>query len=400
MRILFINTVCGITSTGRICTDLAGKLKEHGHICRIACRSTDDIPEQFKEDAYVIGNKIDVYTHAALSRVFDTSGFHSNRATDHFLKWAEEFDPDILWLHNLHGYYINIEKLFNWIKHRPQMRVKWTLHDCWSFTGHCTYFELSGCEKWKLYCNKCIQKREYPKSLFQDRSKINYEKKKRAFTHVQNMTIITPSKWLKTLVEQSYLKEYPVVCVHNGIDLERFQQVEKSSFKEKYGLQNFKILLCVANGLGKRKGIDEYFSLAERLSKEYKIVLVGVCEEFMNRKHDAILMLPKTSTLDELIEIYSAASVFVNLTLEDNFPTVNLEALACGLPVITYHTGGSPESLSIETGIVVEKHDIDGILNALKVLESNPITVDSCRKRAEDFSIQVAFDNYMELIQL
>ena len=178
MKYLFVNSVCGIRSTGRICTDLAYQLENQGHEVKIAYGRVEDVPEKFQKYAVRIGNNVDLKFHALRTRILDEHGFGSKKATKEFLKWADTYDPEVLWLHNIHGYYINIELLFDWIKSRPQMKVKWTLHDCWAFTGHCSYFTMAGCEKWKNMCEKCSQKRKYPTSILIDNSRNNFMRKK------------------------------------------------------------------------------------------------------------------------------------------------------------------------------------------------------------------------------
>lgn len=361
MKILQINSVCGVGSTGRIATDLYKVLKEQGHQCKIAYgRGT--APEGI--DSIKIGSNLDNYTHVFKTRVFDKHGFGSVNATKKFIEEVKEYDPDIIHLHNIHGYYINIEILFNYLK-EANKPVVWTLHDCWAFTGHCAYFDYVGCDKWKNGCSKCPQKQGYPTSNILDNSKFNYEKKKELFTSVKNMTIVTPSKWLANLVKKSFLDKYPVEVINNGIDLNIFKPTE-SNFREKYNLQEKFIILGVASVWEERKGLKYFVELSEKLSDDYKIVIVGVNEKQIKELPSNILTIMRTNNANELAQIYTTADIFVNPTLEDNFPTTNLEALACGTPVITFNTGGSKECINKNTGVVVEKDGIDEILKNLK----------------------------------
>ena len=231
MKILLINSVCGIGSTGRICTDLAQEYEAQGHEVKIAYGRDSYVPEKYSKYAVRIGSDLDIRIHGVLSRLFDAHGLGSKSATKKFLKWAEEYKPDLLWLHNIHGYYINYELLFEWIKKHPEMEVKWTLHSCWSFTGHCSHFTFVKCYKWKNHCENCPQKKRYPASLFLDCSKGNFDRKKKAFCGVKNMTLITPSKWLADLVKQSFLKEYPVEVRYNTIDTNVFKPTS-GNFRE------------------------------------------------------------------------------------------------------------------------------------------------------------------------
>lgn len=440
MKILLINSVCGTGSTGRICTDLAQQFEKEGHIVKIAYGRHAYVPKQFQKYAVRIGTDWDVKLHALQTRLFDTHGFGSKLATKKFLQWADQYNPDLVWLHNIHGYYINVEMLFAWLKSRPNMQVKWTLHDCWAFTGHCSHFTMVNCNKWKTRCEKCPQLYCYPAS-FIDNSKNNFDRKKAAFTGVKNMAIITPSKWLADLVKQSFLKEYPVEVVYNTIDKTIFKPTP-SDFRQRYGLEGKKIILGVASTWDERKGLQDFIKLANMLDDNYAIVLVGLtdkqmkalpkqikglkrtnnaqdlatiysaadmfvnpskeeifgmttmeavacgvqktivyadtaCEEIAQQafggsskiipqgvehiyeaitgqKYESagrggypfrIICIPRTNTVMELVKIYSAADVFINPTYEDNYPTVNLEAQACGTPVITYDTGGAKETI-------------------------------------------------------
>ncbi len=264
MRVLMINVVCGIRSTGRICTDLAAEMEAEGHEVKIAY-GRETVPEQYQKYAVRIGNNLDVDIHGVKSRLLDKHGLGSKHATKKFLKWADKYDPDLIWLHNIHGYYINYELLFDWIKNRPDMQVRWTLHDCWAFTGHCTHFTVAKCDQWKTGCLHCPEKKRYPASLFLDNSKNNYSRKRNAFTGVKNLSIITPSKWLADLVKQSFLKDYPVEVHYNTIDTSVFKPTP-SDFRKRYGLTDKKIVLGVASTWDDRKGLDDFIQLSEMLS--------------------------------------------------------------------------------------------------------------------------------------
>lgn len=338
MKVLFINSVCGIGSTGRICTDLAQQLEAEGNEVKIAYGRKGTVPEQFQKYAVRIGTDFDCKIHAIQTRLFDTHGFGSKHATKEFLKWAEEYKPDLLWLHNLHGYYINVEMLFDWIKQHPEMQVKWTLHDCWAFTGHCSY---------------CSQLRRYPACFAMSSVSKNFERKRKAFTGVKNMTLITPSKWLADLTRQSFLKEYPVEVHYNTIDTSIFKPTP-SDFRERYGLQDKIIVLGVANVWEDRKGLFDFYKLAEILDDRYVLVLVGLSEKQIKNLPKNIKGVQRTNSPQELAAIYTAADVFVNPTYEDNYPTVNLEAQACGTKVITYDTGGCKETLHIKESALVQ----------------------------------------------
>ena len=344
MKVLMINSVCGIRSTGRICTDIAEELEKQGHDVKIAY-GRETVPEKYQKYAVRIGTDLDVKLHGIKTRLFDRHGFGSKRATKKFIKWVEEYDPDVIHLHNLHGYYINIKILFDYLK-KANKKVVWTLHDCWAFTGHCTHFSLASCEKWKTECKCCPNKKEYPRSNLLDNSKKNYVCKKSLFTGIKNMMLVTPSEWLKDLVKQSFLSDYEVKCIHNGIDLNAFRPTE-SDFKKRNDLEDKKVVLAVSSVWNERKGFYDVIKLSEQLTSDYKVVMVGLDDAQKNSLPPNIIGITRTNSTTELAEIYSAADVFVNLTYEDNYPTVNLEALACGTPVITYKTGGSVESVDV-----------------------------------------------------
>ena len=360
MRILMINVVCGIRSTGRICTDLAAALEEQGHEVKIAY-GREEVPEQFKKYAVRIGNDLDVKLHGLKARLFDGCGFGSKKATEKFIEWVKEFDPDVIHLHNLHGYYINIEVLFDYLR-TCRKRIIWTLHDCWAFTGHAAFCEAANCERWITGCYDCPKKNDYPASLF-DKSTENWKKKKNLMEGIPNLTIVTPSEWLANLVRNSFLAQYPVLVIHNGLNTSVFKPTD-SDVKERLGLQNKKIVLGVAALWEKRKGLDDFISISKMLPTQYQVVLVGLSRKQVRYLPKAIVGIERTNSVNELVELYTAADVYVNPTYEDNYPTTNLEAIACGTPVITYNTGGSGESASLY-GAVVEKGQINKLVETI-----------------------------------
>ena len=341
MKILMINVVCGIRSTGRICTDLAAELEKQGHEVKIAY-GRGKVPEQFHKYAVRVGTDLDVYMHALKSRLFDSVGFESKRVTKKFVSWIREYDPDVIHLHNLHGYYINVEILFQYLKECGK-KIIWTLHDCWAFTGHCTHFDYIGCDKWKKNCTHCPQKKEYPASCLKDNSYYNFRRKKDVFQNIPNMILVTPSNWLKTLISQSFLRKYPVNVIHNGIDTSIFKPVDysiKERLRQEFGILNKTIILGVASVWNRRKGLDVFVALSKLLPGNYQIVLIGVDKKQAKKLPDNIITIARTNNTEELAAWYSTADIFVNPTLEDTYPTVNLEAIACGTPVITFDTEG------------------------------------------------------------
>lgn len=362
MKVLMINVVCGIRSTGRICTDLAVELEKQGHEVKIAY-GRENVPKQFQKYAVRIGTDLDVKLHGIKARLLDGVGFGSKNATVKFIRWIKEYDPDVIHLHNIHGYYINIEVLFNYLRICGK-KIIWTLHDCWAFTGHCVYFDYVQCDKWLKGCYHCIQKKEYPCSIGLDKSKRNYKMKQQLFIGISNLILVSPSRWLANLVKQSFMKEYIIQVIHNGIDTEVFKPTE-SDFRKKYHLENKKIILGVASIWDRRKGLNSFVELSKHLSDEYQIILVGLKEEQIKELPNNIMGILGTDSPEELAAIYTLADVFVNPTLEDNYPTTNIEAIACGTPVISYDTGGSGESAEMY-GVSIPKNNLEELITALK----------------------------------
>ncbi|MDY4111100.1 MAG: glycosyltransferase [Eubacterium sp.] len=395
MKVLQINSVCGVGSTGRIATDLYKVMKENGIESKIAfgIGTAENIPQ---EDTFKFGNKFDYYVHNAVSRITDRAGFYSKINTLKLLKFIKSYEPDIIHIHTIHGYYVNIEILFNFLKEYKKP-VIWTLHDCWSFTGHCAHFDLIGCTKWKTQCYNCPIHREYPKS-FTDNSRHIYKLKKQLFTGVENLTIVTPSQWLADLVKQSFLKDHTIRIINNGINLDVFKPIE-NDIKIKYQCENKYLILGVAFGWGKKKGLDIFIELSKRLDEnKYKIMLVGTDEHIEKDLPDNIISIHRTKNQNELAKIYSAADLFVNPTREDTYPTVNMESLACGTPVLTFNTGGSPEIIDETCGMVVEKDDIDSMYNEIiNICENNVFAKEMCLRKSRMFDKNEKYRNYIEL---
>lgn len=367
MKVLFINSVCGIRSTGRIVASLAEQFKADGHECMLAY-GRETVPTKYEKEAYRIGTYFDVRINALKARIFDNEGFNAKHETRKFLRLADAYDPDIVWLHNLHGYYINIEMLFNWIKKRPEMKVFWTLHDCWAFTGHCAHFAFVGCKQWMRGCKKCCQSRVYPKSLFYDNCNMNFLRKKDTFCGVRNMRIITPSKWLAGLVKESFLKDYPVQVIPNTIDTAVFKP-SPSDFRLKYGLERKKVILGVASAWSERKGLGDFIKLSEMLDNSYATVLIGLTKKQAAAMPKNIICIDRTDSKAELAQIYTAADVLVSTSREESFGMTMIEAQACGTPAITYDAGGSAETVAADC--VIECGNLEAMICKIKKLTEN-----------------------------
>lgn len=355
MRILMINTVCGTGSTGRICTDLAKSFEAQGHEIKITYRATQDLPEDCQKYGVCIGTKKSVYAHALLSRITDKAGFYSKAATKKLVRFMRQYQPDVIHLHNLHGYYINLPILFDYLKHEHKGKVVWTLHDCWAFTGHCVHYAYVGCDKWKTGCANCPQKKTYPVSMLKDRSKLNYEEKKRLFTGVPNMTIVTVSQWLKEQAKSSFLREYPVERVYNGIDYAIFRPLQ-SDIREKLGVGNKKMLLSVSSGWDDRKGYGRLLALAAKAPEDWRFVIVGLAKEQIEQLSSNCIGMERTWDREEMVKLYTAADVFYHPSVEETFGLVTAEALACGTYGVVMNSTACPEPLG-ENGLVLESGD-------------------------------------------
>ena len=375
MRLLLINCVCGIRSTGRICADIAREYEAKGWDVKIAYGREPYVPKECRRWAVRIGNWLDLHIHALITRLWGdhSIGLCSVGATSRFLKWAEEYNPDMLWLHNIHGYYLNVELLFRWIKSRPRMKVYWTLHDCSAFTGRCGHFTASGCEQWKIECLKCPMPCGYKSYYILGGPRRMYRVNKRSYLGVKDMTLISPSKWLAGLIRESFLKDYPVKIVHNKIDESVFKPTQ-SDFRSRYELAGKFVILGVASAWNDMKGLDDFLQLASIVNDNTRIILVGLSKSQIARCPNNIIGIARTHSARALAEIYSASDIFFNPTKEDNYPTVNLEARACGCKIVTYDTGGCAETVEGYDGAVVlrgEDKTPDGFVKAIKGLNCN-----------------------------
>ena len=390
MKVVQINTTCGIGSTGKICVGISQIMTGENIENYILCtRTNGDALGIFCSDSRYIK------VQALKSRVFGNYGFNSKAATRKMIAQLENIQPDIVHLHNIHGHDCNLEMLFSYFS-RNKTKLIWTFHDCWAFTAYCPHFITMKCEKWKEQCSQCAQYRSY--SWFVDRSRELFENKKRLFTGL-NLTIVTPSQWLENLVKQSFLKDCAVQVIHNGIDLAVFKPMS-SDFREKYGLENKRVILGVSFGWDAKKGLDVFIELSKRLPEIYQIVLVGADANVDKLLPENIISIHRTQNQQELAEIYSAADLFVNASREENYPTVNMEALACGTPVLTFRTGGSPEMLDETCGSVVACNDVDAMeKEIIRICTDEPYSAADCLKKAREFDQDQRFKEYLKLYE-
>lgn len=383
------------SSTGNIIKGIQKQARNKGIECYLAFPNNNTNTE-ICDDDLLLGKHIFRRINAYGEIIIGFNGCLSVFATVRLLMKLQQMHPVILHLHNLHGSYINLPLLFRYIK-KNKIPVVWTLHDCWAFTGHCPHFSITNCDRWKGGCHNCPSFRDYPKSLM-DNSKVMWKLKKKWFTGVSDMTIVTPSKWLADLVDESFLKEYPVRVINNGIDLSIFKPTV-SDLKEKYGIGDKHIVLGVAFGWNYKKGLDVFVDLAERLdSDKYQIILIGTDGNTDKQLPDNIISIHRTHDQKELAKIYSAADVFVNPTREENYPTVNMESLSCGTPVLTFRTGGSPEIIDASCGSVVEKDDVDAMeKEIIRICETKPYSREACIENAKHFDKNARFQEYIDL---
>lgn len=391
MKIVQINATCGSGSTGKICVDISRLLTDkniENYIIYSGKKSTYPL-------GIYCGDSKEIKVQALRSHLFGLYGFNSIQITKRMLKKLDEIEPDVVHLHNLHGHNCNLEMLLDYLR-AHHIKIFWTFHDCWAFTAYCPHFSMDKCDKWKDGCHDCHRYREY--TFFFDRSRELYNKKKKASEGL-DLTIVTPSQWLADLVKQSFFKNYPVKVINNGIDLGIFKPTP-SDFRAKHGIPNDKyIVLGVAFGWGVRKGLDVFIELSKRLDKEkYQIILVGTDEKIDNQLPSNIISIHRTQNQRELAEIYTAADVFANPTREEVFGLVNVEALACGTPGVTFDAGGSPECYDETCGSVVPCDDIDAMeKEIIRICEDKPFSTGDCIKYAKNFNIQKKYREYLKL---
>lgn len=385
-KLLQIDSCLGIGSTGRITESIGALAMARGWDCYIA-HGARYVGETGMRSIPVVST-IGEYRHGLKSMLLDRHGLGSICETKRLVEKIKQIKPDIIHLHCIHGYYLNYKILFEYLN-KTDIPVVWTFHDCWAFTGHCAHFFNAGCEKWKDGCRNCPLLKDYPRALI-DNSDRNYELKRNLFGKNDNLHIVSVSQWLSSLVRESFLKGKDNMVINNGVDIKAFCPYP-SSVRKPY-------ILGVASSWNQSKGLYDFYKIREYLSEEYDIILVGLSKEQMTDLPDGITGISRTESIEELAKLYSGAFAFVNPTYADSFPTVNMEALACGTPVITYETGGSPEIIDETTGYVVETGDIEGLIRAIGQIKVNPISKEICRQRAVSlYNKQERFMDYINL---
>ncbi len=389
MKVFQINSTCGFGSTGRIAVDILRELEKNGDEGIIAY-GRNSAPENV--NSYRIGSDLDVKIHGVLSRITDRQGFYGTSATKKLIQKIKEYNPDIIHLHNIHGYYLNVAVLLNFLKEYNKPIV-WTLHDCWAFTGHCAHFSYEKCDKWRTECYACPLKKEYPTSLVMDNSRKNFVDKKKYITALKDLNIVTPSNWLAGVTRESFMGKYPVTVIYNGVDLNEFKPIE-SDFRKKNHLEDKQIILGVANVWTEKKGLTDFYRLNERLKENQVIVLVGLSDNQIATLPKGIIGIKRTDSIKELAEIYSTADVFVNPSKEETMGLTTAEALACGTHAVVYDETAVPEVVDSQCGIVVKTGDVDALYNAINNVD---FPKEACIERAKDFERNKQYGKYYEL---
>lgn len=403
-KLLQINPVLRVsTSTGRIMQEIGELALQNGWESYIAYGKGRDGIKPCKSEIIPVGGIYSTLWHGVQTRLFDRHGLASTHATHEFVRQIDRINPDIIHIHNIHGYFLNYRVLFDYLSQCGKP-VVWTVHDCWLYTGHCYYYSYAGCDKWQTGCGNCPQRKDFPASLVFDRSKRNFEDKKAAFTSMprDKFVIVPVSDWIRTEMSESFLSEYRFRVIHNGINTDIFNVSPDKEVIEKYGLKGKRIFLGVASIWSREKGLDDFMQLSKLLNDDEVIVLVGMKEEEKKKLPRNIIGISRTENIHQLAQLYSVADAFVNPTWQDNYPTVNLEAISCGTPVVTYRTGGSVEAVTDSTGLIVEQGNVKGLLEAVRAIcqRGKAFYQKSCRQYAlQNFKKEERYADYFCLYE-
>ena len=384
------------TSTGKIMRTLGELAQAAGWESYVAySRARDGVPPHSSR-LVPVGNKADLLLHWVATRLFDAHGLASRLATRRFVARLRELNPDVIHIHNIHGYFLNYKILSRALAQMGKP-VVWTVHDCWLYTGHCYHYASAGCERWKTGCHHCPQKKAFPASWLLDRSRRNWKDKKKAFCSIPGLTLVTVSRWMKGEIAQSFLGGVRCEVIHNGIDLDTFRPSPSAETALAYGTY----YLAVASIWLPEKGLQDLEKLSSVLDADERLVVVGK-RPSGHRFPRNVVCLERTADAAALAALYTEAVALVNPTWQDNYPTVNMEAIACGTPVVSYRTGGSPESITPQTGRVVEQGDVEGLAEALHAIrrQGKEHFSEACRSYAlAHFRAQDRFNDYIQLYE-
>lgn len=386
VKFLQLNVTANWGSTGKIAESI-------GYLAQIKCWHSYLIysrePNLSKLKTIKVGNFFDQCYHYIQCKYFDNEGLASDLSTKRLIKKIKKIQPDIIQIHNIHDHWLNYKLLFEYLN-TTDIKIVWTFHDCWAFTGHCYHFIEHKCIKWKTICDDCIIKNKYV-----DNSKNNFLLKKSLFSASKNLVIVSCSEWMSNLVKESFLKDKKIQIIHNGIDLNLFKILP--NYKKNDGKFH---IIAVANIWLPYKGLNDIIKLRTLLSSEYEMTIVGVSVKQLKVLPLGIHGVLRTQNVHDLVKLYNESDVLINPTYADTFPTVNLEALACGIPVVTYCTGGSPEAVDRETGVVVEQGNVNALVTAIQQLKEKPLSSEACRKRAEKyFDRDKCYEEYIRLYE-
>lgn len=387
MRVLFVNGVVDYGSTGKIVRDLADGLKDQGH----------DVSMVFgRHQAHELQNTVDVssklgfYHHYFGSRILGKHGQYSKRATKQTIQEIERFKPDVIHLHNLHGYYLHVPNLLKYLA-KAGIPVIWTLHDCWMISGSAAYFDYYGCDVWDQGCQKCHNTKEYPINQFGLHQIQNLKWKQELVSQLSQLEVITVSNWLNELISSTFFQKHQIHTIYNGINENVFTPSPKS--------QSTQIkLLGVANEWEKRKGLDDFIALNEKLDDRYEITLIGLSEAQVAALPSDMVGITRTKDQKELAQYYSDADIYLNLSVEETMGLTTIESLACGTPVITYNKTAVPELVDESVGLVVEAHDLNALQEAItKVYESDTYKTETLVDYAHRFTNDIMISNYLKI---
>lgn len=390
MRYLLINSVVDYGSTGKITRQLSNALEIEGEDILV---TYGRVRQADSKNSFFFGNAISSGTHLLLSRIFGRHGLHSTKKTKQLIRKIKEFSPDVIHLHNLHGYYLNVELLFEFLKTQDHIKIIWTLHDCWAVSGSSAYFSFNGCKEWDEGCVICNSTADYPKASFIKRQRKNFAWKKESFTSVPNMKIITPSNWLRDLISTTFLKEYPVQTIYNGLNLDVFKpkKTNESSPSIK--------LLGVSNIWEERKGLTDFIKLRSMLPSNYEITLIGLSKKQISKLPEGITGIERTSDIDELVQFYSDADIYLNFSVEETMGMTTIEAIACGTPAFVFDQTAVPEIVNESVGKVFKAHDLDEVVKSIKNYKRGDYAIEDLLSHADKFKESDMIDAYMREYQ-
>ena len=404
--LLQINVTANSGSTGKIAEQINQVAQSQGWKTYLAYGRN---MQPCKSELVHVGNRLQVYEHYAEHRLFDNDGLASRIATHQMIRKIMEIKPNVIHLHNIHDHWLNYRILFKYLN-TLDTPVVWTQHDCWAFTGGCSHFTRRGCYHWRedgCSNRSCPMKQSMKMRKMFEKTTRHYRLKHDLFTATNKMVLVPVSQWLEDLERQSFLQCHRIITIHNGIDTSVFQPTDSVEVRQKYGIGEQQYVVGVSSVWLPYKGWNDFLRLQNMLPQKVKLVLVGLKQEQIEEaKRNGIIGILRTENVKELAVLYSGAMMFCNLTYEDNYPTTNLEAMACSTPVLTYRTGGSPEAVTPDTGWVIEQGDLAAVAKTIedwsKIIEAEPTLEmkmrQHCRERAEkEFKKEDRFNEYMEL---